>query len=123
MTTSVKTDVVVPCRADRAYLRLETELGPRITRRRDYGRTSIAELHSRFDRLRDHFFPSFDAELAVTAIDDTSCLLTVASTYEPPFGRFGEVLDRTVMHGLGAATAADFAHRLGSLIAHDAKKG
>jgi hypothetical protein len=71
----------------------------------------------------DPFFPAFDAEVAVTAIDDTSCLLTIAGTYDPPFGRVGAVLDRTLMHGLAAATTTEFAARLRHALAHDAKEG
>jgi hypothetical protein len=71
----------------------------------------------------DRLFPAFDAQVAVTAIDDTSCLLTIAGTYDPPFGRVGAVLDRTVMHGVAAATTTDFADRLGHALAHDAKEG
>lgn len=123
MTASVNTDVVVPCRVDRACSRLDAVLGAAWTDRHERGRTRISTLRHTPARRRDRLYPAFDAAVAVTAIDDTSCLLTIAGTYEPPFGRFGAVLDRTVMHGLATSTATDFADRLGRALVHDAKEG
>jgi hypothetical protein len=120
---SIDSEAVVPCGADRACSRLETELGVVLTDRRRQGRTTIAQMHRAPGRRLDHIYPTFDAALAVTAIDDTTCLLTVTGSYEPPFGRLGAVLDRTVMHGLGATTAAGFARRLGHALAYGAKEG
>jgi hypothetical protein len=120
MAVTVKTDVVVPCRADRACGRLDVALGSALAGSRERGRTRISTRRYPPPRRLDRVYPAFEAAVAVTAIDDTSCLLTIAGTYEPPFGRIGAVLDRTVMHGLAASTAADFADRLGhSLAAHD----
>ena len=89
MAVSVNTDVVVPCRADRARRRLDAALGAAWTGARDSGRTRISTLHHTPTKRLDRLYPTFDAAVAVTAIDDTSCLLTIAGTYEPPFGRFG----------------------------------
>ena len=123
MAISVETDVVVPCRADRACGRLDAALGSALKASHARGRTRISTLRPELTGRLDRLFPTFDAAVAVTAIDDTSCLLTIAGTYEPPFGRLGAVLDRTVMHGLAASTAADFAERLGRALAHDTEEG
>ena len=120
---NVSTDALVPCRADRVRSRLDARLGAAITRRRELGRTSIVHLHATAARGVERLYPTFDGSVAVTAIDDTSCLLTVAATYEPPFGRLGAVLDRTVMHGVAASTAAEFTHRLSHALTHDAWEG
>jgi hypothetical protein len=123
MAVSVKTDVVLPCRADRARVQLQHTLGvAEPTRRRD-GRTSIATLSPAHTGRADRLLPSFDTSVAVTAIDDTSCLMTIAGTYEPPFGRFGALLDRTVMHGLAASTTVEFADRLARALGHKEKEG
>jgi hypothetical protein len=123
MAVRVNTDVVVPCGADRASDRLDAALGPTLTRRHERGRTRISNLRHTPARRLDRLYPAFDAAVAVTPIDDTSCLLTIAGTYEPPFGRLGVALDRTVMHGLAASTVSDFADRLGRALAHEAKEG
>lgn len=120
---SMSTDVVVPCRADRACTRLDDVMGGMLAGRREHGRTSIATLRCAPHGLLDRLCPTFDADVAVTAIDATSCLLTVAGTYDPPFGRLGAVLDRTVMHGLATATTADFADRLRRVLTIDAEEG
>ena len=123
MAVSVKTDVVLPCRADQARIRLQSALGRTMAARRQDGRTSIATLTPAHTGRADRLLPSFDTSVAVTAIDDTSCLMTIAGTYEPPFGRFGALLDRTVMHGLAASTTAEFADRLARALAHKEKEG
>lgn len=123
MAVSVKTDVVLPCRADRARVRLQSTLGLTVATRGRDGRTAIATLTPTHMGRADRLLPSFDTSVAVTAIDDTSCLMTIAGTYEPPFGRFGALLDRTVMHGLAASTTAEFADRLARALAHGEKEG
>jgi hypothetical protein len=120
---NVSTEALVPCRADRARIRLDATLGAALTDRHEQGRTTVSHLRSAPLRRLDRIYPAFDGRVAVTAIDDTSCLLTIAGTYEPPFGRVGAVLDRTVMHGVAASTAAEFAHRLSRALAHDAEEG
>ena len=116
MAETIRTDVVVPCRADLARTRLAAMLG---TGRRDYGRTTVSDLtwipSGRLGRL----YPTYDTGVAVTAIDDTSCLLTVAGGYRPPLGRFGRIADRAVMHRLAESTATEFTDRLARAIAHD----
>jgi hypothetical protein len=61
-------------------------------------------------------FPTMDANLGLTAVDDTSSLLSVVACYTPPFGAFGSQLDRTVLHRAARATMhallADLAGRL-----------
>lgn len=123
MAVTVKTDVVVPCRADRACGRLNAALGSALRGSRDRGRTRISTLRPEPTGRLDRLYPTFDAAVAVTPIDDCTCLLTIAATYEPPFGRLGAVLDRTVMHGLAASTTADFADRLRRALAHDTEEG
>lgn len=147
MVVRVSTDVVVPCQADRARKRLDAvwgtvgehravvTVGPRrrrwptkqvraeMSHHRDRGRTSVSALRWAPTGPLRRLYPVLDADVAVTAIDETSCLLTIAGVYRPPFGRFGRFADRAVMHRLAASTATDFADRLGRAIAHDAKEG
>jgi hypothetical protein len=120
MTVSVRTDVVLPCRADRACGRLDATLGRAMTARREHGRTRISTLRRAPVR---RLYPAFDAEVAVTAIDDNSCLMTISGSYQPPFGRLGALLDRTVMHGVAASTTAEFADRLARALAQGDKEG
>lgn len=118
MAVTISTDVVVPCRADRARKRLDATLSG--CTRRDYGRTSVSDLRWVPTGRLGSLYPTYQTGIAVTAIDDTSCLLTVAGVYRPPLGRFGRIADRAVMHRLAESTATDFTARLGRVIAHDA---
>jgi len=110
MATRIKTEVVVPRRAEQTRTRLDAVLGA--SSRRDRGRTSISELHWTPTGRWYRIYPTVDADVAVTAIDDTSCLLTIAGAYQPPLGRFGRLADRAVMHRFAASTATEFADRL-----------
>ena len=38
-------------------------------------------------------YPKLEARLAITPIDETSCLLTLAGAYRPPLGPIGHVAD------------------------------
>jgi hypothetical protein len=140
MPAKVSADVVVPCRAQPARGRLDALLGgpgagavvrvgprrrrwPRravravLNERRDGARTSVTPLRwaplGPFERM----LPTLRADVAVTAIDDTSCLLTVAGCYDPPMGRLGRVADRAMLHRLAVSTTTDFATRLAAAIA------
>lgn len=89
----------------------------------DAGRTSVAGLRWTPTGSMHGIFPSLDAGIAVTDIDDTTCLLTIVGGYRPPFGRFGAVADRLFLHRLAVSTAAGFADRLARSLAHDSEEG
>jgi hypothetical protein len=146
MAQVVNTDVVVPCGADRARHRLDDAFGcdaehrvvltvgprhrrwprkhvqTRLTDPHEVGRTAVSGLRweptGRFHRL----FPTLDAGLALTTIDDTSCLLSIAGAYRPPLGRLGRMIDRMFLHRLATSTTTDFADRLARALAHDPKE-
>ena len=88
-----------------------------------FGRTSVSEMHWMSDRRYRRLVPTADVSLAVTAIDDVSCLLTVRGRYRPPFGRVGSLANRAVMHRFADATATEFTARLARALAHDSGKG
>jgi hypothetical protein len=142
MSATVNVDAVVPCRADRARTRLDAALGtedhramvpvgPRRRRwpttpvrtemsdQRGAGRTSLAHLRWVPTGHLRRLLPVLDAGLAVTAIDDTSCLLVITGGYRPPLGRFGWIADRALLHRLATSTAVDFAERLAAALAHE----
>jgi len=123
MAEIVNIDAVVPCGADRARTRLDAVLGTRGERRPGSGRTSVSEMHWMSSRRLSSLLPTADVSLAVTAIDDVSCLLTVSGRYRPPFGRAGLLMNRTVMHRFADATATEFAARLARALAHDSGEG
>jgi hypothetical protein len=142
MSATVNVDAVVPCRADRARTRLDAALGnehhramvpvgPRrrrwpttqvraeVSEQRSAGRTSLADLRWVPTGNLRRLLPVLDAGLAVTAIDDTSCLLVITGGYRPPLGWFGWFADRALLHRLAASTATDFAERLAAALAHE----
>jgi hypothetical protein len=123
MAAIVNVDAVVPCRADRARARLDTVLGSRGDQRPLLGRTSVSEMHWMSGRRLHSLLPTADVSLAVTPIDDVTCLLTVRGRYRPPFGRLGSLADQAVMHRFADATATEFADRLARALAHDSEEG
>jgi len=62
-------------------------------------------------------YPALDARLALTAIDDTSSLLTLSGRYRPPMGAFGAVADRAALHRVAESTARGVVRRLTALLA------
>ena len=113
MAVNVSADVVLPCRAERACTRLDALLG---ATRLDDGRTSVARFHWESGGRLRRLYPTVDADIAVTAINDTSSLLTITGVYRPPFGAVGRIADRAVMHRFAESTATEFADRLGGVI-------
>lgn len=67
-------------------------------------------------------FPVLDAALAVTPIDETSCLLSVAGEYVPPLGRVGAVMDRAGLQRVATWTLDDFAGRVARALALESKE-
>jgi hypothetical protein len=49
-------------------------------------------------------FPTLDANLGLTPVDARSSLLSVTASYRPPFGEFGERIDRLVLRRAARAT-------------------
>lgn len=123
MAAIVNADVVVPCAAGRARVRLDRVLGPRAVSASAVGRTSVSSMHWTSTKRLRPLLPVVDLGVAVTAIDDVSCLLTVAGSYQPPFGRLGSLADRAVLHRFADATANEFATRLGRALACDSEEG
>ena len=114
MAVNISADAVLPCRADRARTSLDALLGATGS---DEGRTSITRLHWESDRRLRRLLPTVEADIAVTAIDDTSSLLTVAGEYLPPFGAVGRIADRAVMHRFAESTATEFVDQLRRVVA------
>lgn len=123
MAAIVNVDAVVPCGADRARARLEAVLDRQQPQRPVPGRTSVSKIHWMSGRRLRSLLPTADVTLAVTEIDDVSCLLTVRGSYRPPFGRVGSLANRTVMHRFADATATEFTARLARTLAHDPGEG
>lgn len=123
MAAIVNVDAVVPCAADRARARLDAVLGAQGKRRGRLGRTSVSDMHWMSDRRFRTLLPTADVSVAVTAIDDVSCLLTVHGHYRPPLGRLGLLANQMVMHRFADATANEFAARLAHTLAHDSGEG
>lgn len=57
-------------------------------------------------------FPVMDADLRLSAIDESHTLLTLSGAYRPPLGMVGKALDRAVLHRVAAATVRRFISRL-----------
>ena len=57
-------------------------------------------------------YPALDANLGITAAGDLSCVLSLVSTYTPPFGAIGMGLDKVALRRVGQATIEAFLRRL-----------
>ena len=57
-------------------------------------------------------YPSLDANLAITAVDESTCVLSMVSTYTPPLGAIGVGLDKVALRRVGQATIEAFLRRL-----------
>jgi hypothetical protein len=118
MTAQVHAESVVPCSADRAVLRLAKVVGaPRLGSPRQQRRTTISSWWWTPTGRFAHCFPELHAELAVTAIDDTSSLLSVVGGYVPPFGAVGSLADRAGLHRIATATVTEFTNRVARALA------
>lgn len=135
MTAQVCADAVVACRADRAMARLVTihdvTVGPRrriLLHKRIRTRigsptrhrwTTVSSMRWTPTGRLARLFPTLHAGLAVTAIDDTTCLLSVVGEYVPPFGRVGVAADRAGLHRVADSTVREFTTRLARTLAQE----
>ena len=136
--TTIKADVVLPVEAERAReeldriftapggdrsVRLTVGPGRRehgITKQvaatlaapQQHGSTYVFSLHWQPVGFGARAYPALDAKLAVTPVDESTSLLTIAADYVPPFGRLGATADRTAMSRVAEATVVALVHRL-----------
>ena len=53
-------------------------------------------------------FPVLDADIRLAPAGERVAVLTIAGSYRPPLGSFGEALDRAILHRLATATISSF---------------
>lgn len=53
-------------------------------------------------------FPVLDADIRLAPAGERAALLTIAGSYRPPLGSFGEALDRAILHRVATATISSF---------------
>jgi len=139
MASQVRGEAVVPCRGDRARAHLPARLSANVgvnrwPRPHKRVRARLGVPHARRETSVSSlwwaptgpwaaFFPALRAGLAITEIDETSCLLVVVGDYTPPLGRAGAVADRVILHRLAAATVQDFTNRLAHALVADVEEG
>lgn len=61
-------------------------------------------------------FPVLDGDIEVSSLDEKSCRLRLAASYEPPFGEFGATLDRALLHRVARSTATSFLTRIAAIL-------
>ncbi len=62
-------------------------------------------------------FPALDGQLEIAPMGKTTTQLGISATYEPPFGLFGKIADRALMHRVAEITVKDFLDRVGDQLA------
>jgi hypothetical protein len=68
-------------------------------------------------------FPTLDANLDVTALDEQRSTLSINASYTPPFGATGAGLDRLVLHRAARATMYALLHGLAEAAIPSGKPG
>jgi len=58
-------------------------------------------------------FPALDGQLELAPIGKTRTQLGLSASYEAPFGVFGKIADRALMHRIAEITVKDFLDRIG----------
>jgi hypothetical protein len=87
------------------------------------GRIPMGRLQLRWEPS-DHsvLFPMIEADLEVEPIDHERTMVSLLGLYQPPLGRFGEAVDRIVLHRLAeAAFQRFFRHLLHEIVADAAR--
>lgn len=75
----------------------------------------------------EKLFPILTGNLELVPVEKAVTRVTVSGMYKPPLGKFGELMDEALMHGVAEATVRELtesiARELGSLLsAEDAYK-
>jgi hypothetical protein len=73
--------------------------------------------------LGGQLFPALDADLALTAVNDVTSVMSIVGRYAPPFGGLGRALDRTLLAGAAQATVDAFVRELSHSIQQIAATG
>ena len=145
--TWLEAEAIVPCRAEQADQRLSAVLGsaPAGSTRPASGvpmavgpgwgrlhKEVVAHVGVPRQRTRTQIrtfgwhptgrlargFPTLDALVGVTGIDETTSLLTIRGHYVPPFGRLGGAVDRAVLRRLAESTLRRVARQLSVALMH-----
>lgn len=61
-------------------------------------------------------FPALDADIRLVPAGEQVTLLTMAGSYRPPLGAFGEAIDRAMLHRVAAGTIHIFVARMAAQI-------
>ncbi len=60
--------------------------------------------------------PRLEADIEVGELGPQRTQLSISARYTPPFGSFGRVLDRALLHRVAEATVKDFLDRAGQIL-------
>jgi len=63
--------------------------------------------------------PRLEADIEVGELGPQRTQLSISARYTPPFGSFGRVLDRGLLHRVAEATVKDFLDRAGQILSAD----
>lgn len=64
----------------------------------------------------DSLFPGLDADIELGELGSDRTQLSISARYTPPFGSFGRVLDRALLHRVAEATVKDFLDRAAQIL-------
>ena len=81
-----------------------------------HGSTYVFALHWRPVGRGARAYPTLDARLGVTAIDELTSLLSIVAVYRPPLGTLGATADRAALSRIADATVVALLHQLADRI-------
>lgn len=82
----------------------------------EHGHSVVFPLHWEAVGVAAAAYPVLEANIAITPIDDASCLLSFLGHYTPPLGTLGALADRAAMSHVADATAEAVVTRLAAAI-------
>jgi hypothetical protein len=88
---------------------------------RQHGALTTLALRWEADGPSGRLFPVLDGDIILIPNGDDATLIGLEGVYRPPAGHAGEILDRTLLHRLAAATIRAFLSQIAEAIAAPAQ--
>jgi hypothetical protein len=85
---------------------------------REVGSTVVIPLRWEAVGVTGRWYPTLDANIGLTPVNETTSVLSLLGSYTPPLGSFGGVVDHTAMSRVAEATIDSLMHRLAVAAAH-----
>jgi hypothetical protein len=82
------------------------------------GSTVVIPLRWEAAGVTGRWYPTLDANIGITPVNETTSVLSLLGSYTPPLGSFGQVVDNAAMSRVAEATIDSLLHRFAAAVAH-----